>query len=154
MMHQVRNYIPLGRIGTAGQPAAEQFAPIKAAGYQVVVNLALPDSPDALPNEAELVADQGMVYEHIPVIWESPTPRDLERFFAVMESHREANVFVHCVVNKRVSAFAFLYRVIRQGVPLADARKALLQIWKPNPIWHRFINDALTRAGLHEEWAR
>jgi protein tyrosine phosphatase (PTP) superfamily phosphohydrolase (DUF442 family) len=152
MVNQVRNYLSIGRIGTAGQPTAEQFAPIKAAGYQVVVNLALPDSTYALPDEARLVVEQGMEYVHIPVIWESPTSQDLDQFFAVMEARQAEKVFVHCALNWRASAFVFLYRVIRQGIPLAEARKALLQIWKPNPVWHRFISDSLARAGLNGQW--
>jgi protein tyrosine phosphatase (PTP) superfamily phosphohydrolase (DUF442 family) len=132
-------------IGTAGQPTAEQFGDIKAAGYEVVVNLAMPDSTNALPNESELVAEQGMAYAHIPVVWECPTAKDLEQFFAVMDEHRDKKVLVHCVVNKRVSSFIFLYRVIRQGVPPEDAREALLRIWEPNAVWQSFMDDSLAR---------
>ena len=95
-------------IGTAGQPTEEQFAAIKSAGYQVVVNLAMPDSPNALPNESELVAEQDMDYVHIPVVWDAPAMEDLEQFFAVMDECRDKKVFVHCARNKRVSAFIFL----------------------------------------------
>lgn len=143
MVNHIRNYLPLGRIGTAGQPTAEQFAAIKAAGYQLVINLALSDSLYALPDEAKLVGEQGMVYVHIPVIWEAPALNDLEQFFAVMESYRQMRVFVHCVVNKRASVFVYLYRILRLRVPAAKARDALLKIWEPDPVWHRFISDAL-----------
>ena len=44
------------RLGTAGQPTAAQFAMIRQAGYDVVVNLALPTSDNALANEGGLVA--------------------------------------------------------------------------------------------------
>lgn len=148
MVDHIQNYLPLGRIGTAGQPTAEQFTAIKAAGYQVVVNLSLSDSLHALPDEAELVAEQGMIYEHIPVIWEMPALQDLERFFAVMEPYRQMRVFVHCVVNKRASVFVYLYRVLRLRVPEAKARDALLRIWEPDPVWHRFISDAFDSAGF------
>jgi protein tyrosine phosphatase (PTP) superfamily phosphohydrolase (DUF442 family) len=134
-------------IGTGGQPTKEQFSGIKAAGYEVVVNLAMPDSPDALADEAKLVTRQGMVYVHIPVAWEAPTAGDLERFFALMDRNQGKKVFVHCVVNKRVSAFVFLYRVIRQGVPLEMAREALRRIWEPNPVWQNFIDESLARHG-------
>jgi len=132
-------------IGTAGQPTAEQFGDIKAAGYEVVVNLAMPDSPDALPDESELVAEQGMAYVHIPVVWECPTAQDLEQFFAIMDEHWDKKVLVHCAVNKRVSSFIFLYQVIRQGVPPEDAREVLLRIWEPNAVWQSFMDDSLAR---------
>ena len=140
----ILNYLPISEaIGTAGQPAEVQFAEIKAAGYEVVVNLAMPDSSNALPNERELVVEQGMDYVHIPVVWDSPTTEDLEQFFAIMEGYRDRKVFVHCVVNMRVSVFVLLYRVLRLGAPLGEARKDVLKIWTPNEVWQSFMEDAL-----------
>lgn len=145
----VRNYLPISdNLGTAGQPNPEQFGDIRAAGYQVVINLAMPDSTDALPNEGDLVAKHDMTYVHIPVVWKAPTYHDLERFFEAIDEHQGRKIFVHCVVNERVSVFVFLYRVIRQGIPLEEARGALLRIWEPDETWQRFIDDALGRHGI------
>ena len=116
---------------------------MRAAGYEVVVNLAMPDSTGALPDEAERVAAQGMTYVHIPVVWEAPTAQDLAQFFDVMQEHAGAKVFVHCALNMRVACFVLLYRVIRQGVPLDQARETLQAIWAPNPVWQRFIEHRL-----------
>ena len=38
-------------LGTAGQPTSAQLAAIKAAGYEVVINLATGTTPRDLPNE-------------------------------------------------------------------------------------------------------
>lgn len=133
-------------LGTAGQPTRKQFVDIKAAGYEIVVNLAMLDSADAIPNEDALVTEQGMDYVHIPVVWDAPKVEDVERFFAVMDKHRGKKVFVHCVVNKRVSCFVFLHRVIRQGVPPEVAREALLGIWEPNAVWQDFVNESLAQS--------
>jgi hypothetical protein len=43
-----------------------------------------------------------------------------------------------------------LYRVLRQGVPLDEARTTMARIWEPNPVWHQFIQEALVR-GQHEQ---
>ena len=138
------NYYPISdTLATAGQPAAEQLAAIRAAGYKVVINLAMPDSTDALPNEGELVAAQGMEYVPIPVLWESPTAEDLERFFAVLDENRERKVFVHCALNMRVSCFVFLYRVLRLGMAAEKVWQDVLAIWEPNQVWQRFIDDTL-----------
>lgn len=138
------NFVPVSdRIGTAGQPTAEQFADIKAAGYEVVVNLAMPNSSNALPNERQLVTQQGMEYVHIPVVFEDPTGSDLEQFFDVMDRNRDRKVFVHCVVNYRVSAFTFLYRVIRLGASRQTAEETMHQIWAPDAIWQQFIDETL-----------
>ena len=130
-------------IGTAGQPTAEQFADIKASGYEVVINLAMADSTNAVANEAELVAAQGLEYVHIPVVWEKPTKQDLQRFFEAMTRHQGRRVFVHCAMNWRVSAFVFLHQVIQQDEPRETAREALEDVWQPNSTWEAFITQAL-----------
>jgi protein tyrosine phosphatase (PTP) superfamily phosphohydrolase (DUF442 family) len=143
-VHKTLNYQPISEaLGTAGQPTADQFAAIKAAGYDLVINLAMPDSTHSLFNEAELVAAHEMDYVHIPVVWESPTAQDLERFFAVLEDNRERKIFVHCALNMRVSCFVFLYRVLRLGVPVEMARQNMLTIWQPNDVWQHFIDAML-----------
>lgn len=134
-------------LATSGQPTCEQFAAIAAAGYALLINLAMPDSTDALPDEPRLVESLGMQHVHIPVVWEAPTLQDLETFFQMMDRHRGEKVWVHCVVNKRVSAFVFLYRVMRLGVPVEEARAALEQIWQPDGVWSDFIERALIKYG-------
>jgi protein tyrosine phosphatase (PTP) superfamily phosphohydrolase (DUF442 family) len=145
----VINYLPISdAIGTAGQPTSQQFAAIKAAGYDVVVNLAMPDSSNALPNEKQLVTEQGMLYVHIPVVWERPTAQNLEQFFDVMARCRGRRVFVHCAMNMRVSVFVFLYRVIWQRIAPDVAHEDVARIWQPNPVWQRFLDDSLAEYGL------
>lgn len=145
-MVSLLNFLEISdRIGTAGQPAAQQFAEIKAAGYEVVVNLAMPDSTNALPNEAELVCEQGLEYVHIPVVWEDPTDDDLDQFFRVMTQYQDRKVLVHCALNWRVSSFVFLYRVIQQRVSVEVAEQSLLKIWQPDLVWQGFIKRSLAR---------
>ena len=143
-LETLTNYYPISPlILTAGQPTAEQIALLAQAGCQVVINLARPTSPNALVDEAELVAAQGMDYVTIPVKWEEPTLDDLDRFFAAMEANQTRKVFVHCVVNYRVSTFIYLYRVLRLGVDPDDAIWDLRSIWEPDKKWLAFINTAL-----------
>lgn len=148
LLTAITNYLSISdRIGTAGQPAREQFADIKTAGYEVVINLAVSGSAPALPDERELVAGLGMDYVHIPVVWTSPQPGDLDQFFAAMDRYQERKVFVHCAMNMRVSAFMYLYRVIRQAESPDTAWRDVLQIWEPDGVWRRFIDEALARSG-------
>lgn len=133
-----------GRIGTAGQPAGYQFEAIKQGGYETVINLAMPTSLGALPNERELVEALGMRYLPLPVVWEEPTAQDLEKFFSAMDAQAGKRVFVHCALNKRVSVFVYLYRVLRLQEPEALARKDLLKIWEPEPHWRQFIERSLS----------
>jgi protein tyrosine phosphatase (PTP) superfamily phosphohydrolase (DUF442 family) len=148
-IEDVINYLSISdSIGTAGQPTASQFAAIKAAGYDIVVNLAMPDSSNALSNEQRLVAEQGMLYVHIPVVWEHPTAQDLEQFFDLMARCRGRRVFVHCALNMRVSVFVFLYRVVWLGIAPEVAYRDVLRIWQPNPVWQRFLDESLAEYGL------
>lgn len=147
----IYNMLPLAEdLGTSGQPTSAQLAAIKEAGYEVVINLATGKTPRDLPNEADVVAAQGMEYIHIPVIWEHPTEADLARFFEAMDATQDKKRFVHCIANMRVSAFMFLYRVLRQGMRVEEARATMAKIWEPNPVWHTFINDALARGQSHQ----
>ena len=131
------------RIGTAGQPTEPQFRAVRDAGFEAVINLALPTSDNALANEGSIVTGLGMSYLHIPVDFKTPTTADFRAFCGVMEAFAGRPVFVHCAANMRVSAFVFLFRVLRQGVNVADADKDLRAIWQPDDVWDRFITDQL-----------
>lgn len=145
-LSDIYNFLEISdNLGTAGQPTAEQLTAVKDAGYDVVINLATGATPRDLANEPELVAAQGQEYIHIPVIWEEPTADNLEQFFAAMDAHQDQKCFVHCIANMRVSAFVFLYRVLRQGMPLEDAKATMNLLWEPNPVWQKFLDDALAR---------
>jgi protein tyrosine phosphatase (PTP) superfamily phosphohydrolase (DUF442 family) len=140
----IYNFLALSNaIGTAGQPLEEQFSSIKNAGYQVVINLALATSPQALPHEKEIVESQGMEYIHIPVAWESPTVEDALHFFDVMKAHEDKKIFAHCAANKRVSAFLYLYRTLYLGITQEEATRDLHQLWVPNDGWNTFINQVM-----------
>ena len=147
-MHII-NYLEISeRLGTGGMPTREQLAALPAAGYQVVINLAVPESPNAIPEEAELVRQLGMTYYAVPVIWEQPSAENLRAFFAALEAHPEEKIFAHCAMNMRVSVFVCLYRVLRQGLPLAQALEDVHQIWQPNPTWQAFLEEMLSAGYL------
>ncbi|MBL6749109.1 MAG: NUDIX domain-containing protein [Nevskia sp.] len=143
-LRSIRDFHPIDlTLATAGQPTAEQFFAVRAGGYQTVINLLPETSPSAIPDERAAVAAQGLRYHHIPVEWEAPAKADFERFCQVMEAERGRRVFVHCAANKRVSAFVFLYRVLKQGVPPLRAQEDILRIWQPDAVWTRFIEERL-----------
>jgi protein tyrosine phosphatase (PTP) superfamily phosphohydrolase (DUF442 family) len=131
------------RIATGGQPTARQFNEISAAGFKFVINLALPNSVHAIPDEGELVSACGMTYVHIPVNFETPARSDYETFCGVMKSFAGRKVFVHCAMNMRASAFVFLHRVQHEGIDEETALADLHQLWKPDEVWQRFIDTVL-----------
>ncbi len=145
-VEDIQNFLQLSdQLGSAGQPFRDQFSLIADAGYATVINLAMPDSMDAVADEADLVRGLGMEYASIPVVWEAPLDSDLVEFFALMERQQGRKVFVHCARNMRVSAFLYLYRVLRQGMSSDQAWSDLQRIWVPNETWQAFIQKALAQ---------
>jgi protein tyrosine phosphatase (PTP) superfamily phosphohydrolase (DUF442 family) len=143
-LSEIFNFVAVSDdLGTAGQPTAEQLQAVKDAGYDVVINLATGTTPRDLPNEAQLLAEHGVDYVHIPVVWETPTAENLRQFFKAMDDNQDKKCFVHCIANMRVSAFVYLYRILRQGVPEPEARATMNRLWEPNAVWQSFIDKAL-----------
>jgi uncharacterized protein (TIGR01244 family) len=141
---EIYNFRSLGdKLATAGQPTEEQLRHVREAGFETVINLALPTSDNALPNEGSLVAGLGMSYVHVPVNFQTPTSQDFRAFCRVMDAFNDRPVFVHCAANMRVSAFLFLYRVLFKHVPAAEAQRDLHAIWQPDKVWSQFIQDQL-----------
>lgn len=146
-LQEIHNFLKLSdSIATAGQPTEAQFGVIQEAGYDVVVNLALPTSTNAIPNEQAIVESYGMQYVHIPVVWENPTLEDFDRFAQTLNESADRQVFVHCAMNMRVSAFMYLYRTLYQDLDAAQAQQDLQSIWTPNPTWQEFIEQVKQRS--------
>jgi protein tyrosine phosphatase (PTP) superfamily phosphohydrolase (DUF442 family) len=125
---------------TSGQPTEEQFEQIAEANVGTVINLAMPDSPHALPNEADLLASLGVRYVPIPVDFAAPTESDYERFAEEMDALGDAAVHVHCIANYRVAAFLYRYRRERLGWTEEEARPDLDAVWQPEGVWVDFIS--------------
>ena len=143
-IEQIYNYEPLtDQIGTSGQPTPQQFQDIASNGYRTVINLAMPDSDNALENEGNLVSRQGMAYVHLPVDFAQPTMQDLQQFCRLMQATEPSKVWVHCVVNARVSAFTYLYLRYVKGLPEQACRTGLLDKWTPemDDVWQQFLQQ-------------
>ena len=132
---------PTDWLGTSGQPTREQFGDIAAAGYAAVINLALPTSDNAIADEGSVVTGLGMSYHQIPVDFDAPTVADLKTFFGVVDAYAGEKVWVHCVVNARVSAFSYHYLRMRRGLDEEAASTNLLQRWRPqmDEVWTKFL---------------
>ena len=144
-VENIINYLWVSdRISSSGQPDEDGFRSIAAAGFGAVINLAMPDSENAIPEEGSIVTELGMAYHHIPVPFDAPKANHLKQFFGLMESLQDENVWVHCVMNYRVSAFLYLYRRWK-GMPHDEARIAVLADWEPNATWRAFMAQPIER---------
>lgn len=136
---------------TSAQPSAEQLSTLGETGVRHVINLALPSSDHAVADEAARLASQGITYLQIPVQWENPQAAQFLLFAQVLWAMRDEPVLVHCACNMRASAFVFLYRVIHEGVDLAEAAATLHAVWAPEGIWRDFLGLQLAAQGLDYE---
>lgn len=137
-------------IGSSGQPTREQFGDIANAGYEAVINLAMPDSDHAIADEGSVVTSHGMSFCHIPVDFAAPTAGDLKQFVGVMQALEGRKVWVHCVVNARVSAFLYHYLKKVRGLSEAECRSPILEQWEPqmDDVWREFLALEASDIGL------
>ena len=129
-------------IATSGQPQREQFADIAAAGYEVIINLAMPDHEHSIADEGAIVTGLGMSYIHIPVPFDAPGADHLVAFTGYMKTLQNHKVWVHCIVNARVSAFFYPYLQQELGWSQEQATSPVLAQWLPtmDATWQRFIS--------------
>ena len=140
MINTIRNFVALtNNVGTAGQPTTAQFKSIAEAGYESVINLAMPDHPESVANEGQLVASQGMSDFHIPVPFDAPETSQVRQFCRLMEALEGQKIFVHCIMNYRVSAFMFLYLTKVKNYPVESARSPIFERWEVEPQWQEIM---------------
>ena len=130
-------------LSTSGQPAAGYFSVLADQGFEMVINLAPPQSHGSLQNEGGLVASRGLTYVNIPVDWDNPEPEHFEFFAKLLSENQSRKVLVHCQVGFRASIFTFLYRAIFLQRPADEALEFVHQVWAPNDAWTAFANDLL-----------
>jgi protein tyrosine phosphatase (PTP) superfamily phosphohydrolase (DUF442 family) len=147
-LSEIEAFVPVSpNLATSGQPTPEQFERIQAAGYEVVVNLAMPSSSNWLAEEPELLDRLGLAYVPIPVLWENPVLEDFDQLCAVLEANSSRKVWVHCAKNMRVSAMIYLYNRLKLKLTHEVAWRYVEQVWQPNAVWMGFIEATL---GLYE----
>ena len=142
MIESIKDYYQISdRLATSGQPTSQQFKSIKEAGYQVIINLAMSCSTNAIANEGAIVTDLGLVYVQIPVVWEAPTIEDVKLFFSTMQAFADKQVWVHCAKNMRVSCFIYFWQKYSLKLPEHQAKQPMDKIWQPTGVWQQLIEQ-------------
>lgn len=134
-------------LASSAQPTADWLKRARDNGYDIVVNLAPPQVQGSIREEGGLVGATGATYVNIPVDFGKPSAEDFRFFTEVLKASAARNVLVHCQVNMRGSSFTFLYRVIHENADAAQEWKKLTEIWTPEGVWRRFIEDTLRANG-------
>jgi len=132
---------------SSGQPTREQFQTIADNGFERVVYIAFTNNQNALSDADQLIKSLGMEYMHVPVDFNNPLPDDFYAFADSMQRNTGKKTLLHCQVNARATAFSFLYRVIYEDVPVAEAKADMNTVWQPNAVWRDFIFEVLAQNG-------
>ena len=136
---------------SSGQPTKDQFSAIAENGFERIVYIAFTNNTNALPDADQVVKGLGMEYMHIPVTWDNPLPSDFYAFADSLRRDTDKKTLLHCQVNARATAFSFLYRVIYEGVSIAEAKTDMNTVWQPNETWRDFIFAVLAENGMSSE---
>lgn len=136
---------------SSGQPTAEQFAVLSAAGVNTVINVALTDASNALLapfNEDRIVLELGMDYVHLPLLWEQPS---MSQAYAILQYidfllAQQQTVWVHCAKNMRVASLMYVYRLHWMNMAMGEAQDLLHAIWQPDDTWTGLIHALNMRA--------
>ncbi len=143
-MNKILNYIKINElISTSGQPKIEELELIANEGFEVVINLAMPTTSNALKNEDKIVSSLNMSYIHIPVDFENPKLSDLKLFLNILQALGANKVWIHCAKNYRVSAFMYVYHKYILHTPFEQIDLSIFDMWQPSLVWQELMKVQL-----------
>ena len=143
-MNKILNYVKINElISTSGQPKIEELELIANEGFEVVINLAVPTTSNALENEDKIVSSLNMSYIYIPVDFENPKISDLKLFLNVLQALGANKVWIHCAKNYRVSAFMYVYHKYILHTPFEQIDLSIFDMWQPSLVWQELMKVQL-----------
>ena len=143
-LDKIKNYQQLTpQFASAGLPTNEQLTSLKQNGFTHIINLI----PGDFSEEASLSQQLELGFKQIPVDWHNPTMDDYMQFVDTMTAFKKQNpdgkILLHCQLNYRASAFAYLYQVTQNKQNPAQAKAVLNQIWQPEGKWQQLIDEVI-----------
>lgn len=143
-MNKILNYVKINElISTSGQPKIGELELIANEGFEVVINLAVPTTSNALENEDKIVSSLNMSYIHIPVDFENPKLSDLKLFLNILQALGANKVWIHCAKNYRVSAFMYVYHKYILHTPFEQIDLSIFDKWQPSLVWQELMKVQL-----------
>ncbi|MDJ0712484.1 MAG: protein tyrosine phosphatase family protein [Woeseiaceae bacterium] len=124
-------------LATGGHIVGDGITELVGQSVTLVIDLR-DEPPEAY--EAQL-AEAGIEWVNVPVVWKEPTLDNFAEFSQVMSENQEENILVQCQANYRASAMTYAYRVTEGRVPEAEARKDMEVIWTPEGDWEAYIAE-------------
>ena len=125
------------KLATGGHIVGDGISELVEQGVTLVIDLR-DEPPEA---HEKRLADVGIRWVNVPVVWKEPRHDDFLAFSHLMSENQEENILVQCQANYRASAITYAYRVTQGGVPEAEAREDLEAIWTPDGTWEAYIEE-------------
>jgi protein tyrosine phosphatase (PTP) superfamily phosphohydrolase (DUF442 family) len=146
------NVVPISdSIVTSGQPSAQALSTLAARGFQAVIYLAPMSVSDAVKEEPELLAKQGIEFVHIPIPFGKPDESHFMALSSALTRLQDKKVLVHCQVNMRASSLVFLHRAINQRADPQRAYEAVATVWSPQGPWRQLLVEQLAKHRINFE---
>jgi protein tyrosine phosphatase (PTP) superfamily phosphohydrolase (DUF442 family) len=137
-IEDIKNFTSLSPVlASAGMPSKSEFSIVQKSGYQHIINLI----PGDFSSEKKNINSLGMSFDQIAVDWNEPTLADFKHFVRLMNTYKLDKVLVHCRLNYRASAFAYLYQTTQLGLDESIAQSQMQAIWEPDGTWLKFIKE-------------
>lgn len=139
-VEKILNFVKINEsLISSGQPLEHEFELIKNEGFEVVINLALNDSTNAINNEDLVVSSLGLIYIHIPVDFENPKTEQASIFLNSLKSLKNRKVWVHCAFNYRATIFIYLYHKHLLHTPFENIDFKVFDEWTPDEKWQKIM---------------
>jgi protein tyrosine phosphatase (PTP) superfamily phosphohydrolase (DUF442 family) len=137
-LSKMKNFRQLSTtFASAGMPESSELTTLKQQGYQHIINLI----PGDFSDEQQQVNALDISFEQIAVDWQQPALADFERFVELMAEYQQDKVLVHCRLNYRASAFAYLYQTTQLGMDETIAKDQMHSVWQPEGVWLDYISQ-------------
>ena len=146
------NVVPISdSIVTSGQPSAQALSALAARGFHAVIYLAPMSVSDAVKEEPELLAKQGIEFVHIPIPFGKPDESHFMALSSALTRLQDKKVLVHCQVNMRASSLVFLHRAINQKADPQRAYESVATVWSPQGRWRQLLVEQLAKHRINFE---
>ena len=99
-------------VACAGATNAKAVPELKKMGFASIINLRLPNEPNANVEEEEAMAKQvGIKYFNIPFNGQQPDPAVADRFLDTLQTPGNEPAFIHCGSGNRAAAMWMIKRI-------------------------------------------
>jgi protein tyrosine phosphatase (PTP) superfamily phosphohydrolase (DUF442 family) len=100
-------------VACAGATTAKAVPELKKMGFASIINLRLPNEPNANVEEEEAMAKQvGIKYFSIPFNGQQPDPAVADKFLTTLATKGNEPAFIHCGSGNRAAAMWMIKRIV------------------------------------------